>query len=323
MRKHELFFCNPSLYVVEISPPLAASCKKSIQNLGIEVSVHSVWKVLGNMRIAIIADIHGNFIACEAVMKDIRSQAPDIIVAAGDLALRGPHPTESVDLVFSECQHVLIGNTDAYLAGRYIRGAYQEQTHWKTELLQWTREKLGPERLDKISRLPFSLSLGPYPGQSIFICHANPRNLEDSLDPTMKEGDLRHYLEGLRSRVIVFGHLHFPYRRRVGQSLLINVGSTGLQRDGDWRASYGLVTFTPTSRKVQIRRVKYPVRQATQALTGRSVPGARMLAQKLLEARYQKHLEFLHAARRFLGIAPHRLPEPRRTLKPAKDEKTP
>ncbi|MCL2011440.1 MAG: metallophosphatase family protein [Cystobacterineae bacterium] len=273
------------------------------------------------MRIAIIADIHGNFIACEAVMKDIRRQAPDLIVAAGDLALRGPHPTESVDLVFSECQHVLIGNTDAYLAERYIRGAYQEQAHWKTELLQWTREKLGPERLNKMAQLPFSLSLMPYLGQSIFICHANPRNLEDSLEPTLPEAALRYYLEGIRARVIVFGHLHFPYRRRVGSSLLIDVGSTGLQRDGDWRASYGLVTFTPTSRKVQIRRVKYPVRQATQALTGRSVPGARMLAQKLLEARYQKHLEFLYAARRFLGMAPSRLPEPKEALQTLKTTK--
>jgi len=271
------------------------------------------------MRIAILADIHGNFVACEAVMKDIRSQAPDLIVAAGDLALRGPHPTESVDLVFSECHHVLIGNTDAYLTGRYIRGAYQEQAHWKTELLQWTREKLGPERLHKIAQLPFSFSVAPFPGQSIFICHANPRNLEDSLDPTMDEAKLRHYLEGLRSRVIVFGHLHFPYRRRVGSTLLMDVGSAGLQRDGDWRASYGLVTLGPTSRKVQIRRVKYPVHQATQALTGRSVPGARMLAQKLLEARYQKHLEFLRATRKFLGIPPHRLQAPRRALKPTKD----
>jgi len=272
------------------------------------------------MRIAIIADIHGNFIACEAVMRDIRSQAPDLIVAAGDLALRGPHPAESMDLVFSECRHVLIGNTDAYLADRYIRGAYQEQSHWKTELLQWTRERLGPERLKKIAELPFSLSLSPYPGQSVFICHANPKNLEDSLEPTLNESSLRHYLEGIRARVIVFGHLHFPYRRRVGSSLLIDVGSTGLQRDGDWRASYGLVTFTPTSRKVQIRRVKYPVRQATQALTGRSVPGARMLAQKLLEARYQKHPDFLQAARRFLGIAPNRLQEPHRAFQsfPAK-----
>ncbi|MCL2315086.1 MAG: metallophosphatase family protein, partial [Proteobacteria bacterium] len=275
------------------------------------------------MRIAIIADIHGNFIACEAVMKDIRSQAPDFIVAAGDLALRGPHPTESVDLVFSECQHVLIGNTDAYLAGRYVRGAYQEHSHWKTELLQWTQEKLGPERLSKMAQLPFSLSLAPYPGQSIFICHANPKNLEDSLEPTLNESTLRHYLEGIRARVIVFGHLHFPYRRRIGANLLIDVGSTGLQRDGDWRASYGLVTFTPTSRKVHIRRVKYPVRQAMQALTGRSVPGARMLAQKLLEARYQKHLDFLQAARRFLGMAPSQLQEPQRALQPFSPKPTP
>ena len=99
------------------------------------------------MRVAILADIHGNLPACEAVLDDIKKQAPDYIVAAGDLALRGAHPKETVDLLFDRCNAWLMGNTDCYIAGNYLGGAYREKEHWKTDLLAWTRNELGDARV--------------------------------------------------------------------------------------------------------------------------------------------------------------------------------
>ena len=94
------------------------------------------------MRVAILADIHGNLPACEAVLEDIDRMAPDYIVAAGDLALRGAHPRETVELLSDRCDALLMGNTDCYLAGNYLGGAYRERDHWKTELLRWTRDQV-------------------------------------------------------------------------------------------------------------------------------------------------------------------------------------
>lgn len=51
------------------------------------------------MRIAVLSDIHGNLRALEAVLGDLRRQAPDLVVHAGDLALNGPRPAEVVDRV--------------------------------------------------------------------------------------------------------------------------------------------------------------------------------------------------------------------------------
>lgn len=191
------------------------------------------------MRVAVLADIHGNLPACEAVLDDIKKQSPDYIIAAGDLALRGAFPAETTDLLFSSCHSLLIGNTDCYITGTYLGGAYRSRDHWKTELLEWTRDRLGAARVAKMAQMPFSVRYSPRPGQDLYICHANPRNLEDSLEPTLDEATLKRFLQHLDASAIAFGHLHFPYRRRVGRLVVADVASAGIPRDGDMRPGLG------------------------------------------------------------------------------------
>jgi predicted phosphodiesterase len=256
------------------------------------------------MRVAVLADIHGNLPACEAVLEDIQRMTPDYVVAAGDLCLRGAHPKETLELLQSRCHALLMGNTDCYIAGNYLGGAYREKDHWKRDLLQWTREQLGGEQVAKLGSLPFAVRYSPRRGQDLYICHANPKNLEDSLEPTLDEATLRRFFQNVDASACAFGHLHFPYRRRLGRMVIADVASAGLPRDGDLRPAYGLFTFTPKGWRVQIRRVRYPVKKATQAITARQVPGGPLLIHKLIEARYRHHPALLEAARRHSGLPP-------------------
>ncbi|MFO0597644.1 MAG: metallophosphoesterase [Myxococcaceae bacterium] len=262
------------------------------------------------MRVAVLADIHGNLPAAEAVMEDIERQSPDFIVAAGDLAMRGSHPAETIDLLADKCDALLMGNTDAYIANIYLAGAYREPEHWKTELLQWTRDQLGSERIARLKAMPFSVRYSPRRGQDLFVCHANPKNLEESLEPTLDEGTIRRLLQHVDATAMAFGHLHFPYRRRVGKLVIADVASAGIPRDGDLRPAWGLFTWTPRGWRVQIRRVRYAVRKATQALTARRVPGAPLLIHKMIECRYRHHALLAEAARRHSGLPPYLKPPP-------------
>lgn len=262
------------------------------------------------MRVAVLADIHGNLPACEAVMEDIERQSPDYIVAAGDLAMRGSHPAETVDLLADRCDALLMGNTDAYIAGLYLAGAYREAEHWKTDLLAWTRDQMGSERIAKLASMPFSVRYSPRRGQDLFVCHANPKNLEESLEPTLDESTIRRLLQHVDATAMAFGHLHFPYRRRVGKLVIADVASAGIPRDGDLRPAWGLFTWTPRGWRVQIRRVRYAVRKATQALTARKVPGAPLLIHKMIECRYRHHALLAEAARRHSGLPPYLKPPP-------------
>jgi len=257
------------------------------------------------MRVAVLADVHGNLPALEAVLQDISRHSPDYVVAAGDLALRGAHPAEVVDLLKDRCHALLMGNTDCYLAGNYLGGAYRERDHWKTELLHWTRDRLGEERVRLLGSLPFSTRYSPRRGQDLFICHANPRNLEDSIEPTLDDNTLRRFLSHVEASAVAFGHLHFPYRRRLGRVMVADVASAGIPRDGDLRPAWGLFTFNNRGWRVQIRRVRYAVRHATQSLQQLKVPGASLLIHKMLEARYRHHALLSEAARKHSGLPPH------------------
>lgn len=261
------------------------------------------------MRVAVLADIHGNVAAAEAVLADIAKEAPDYVVAAGDLAMRGAHPAETVDLLVEKCDALLMGNTDAYLANLYLSGAYREPEHWKTELLHWTREQLGAARIEHLGALPFSVRYSPRRGQDLFVCHANPKNLEESIEPTLDEALVRRMLHHLDATALAFGHLHFPYRRRIGKLVLADVASAGIPRDGDLRPAWGLFSWTPRGWRVQIRRVRYAVRKATQALAARKVPGAPLLIHKMLECRYRHHALLAEAARRHSGLPPNARPQ--------------
>ncbi|MCU0697586.1 MAG: metallophosphoesterase [Myxococcaceae bacterium] len=262
------------------------------------------------MRVAVLADIHGNLPACEAVLEDIKRQAPDAIVAAGDLCLRGAWPKETFDLLHDACDALLMGNTDCYLAGNYLSGAYREKDHWKTDLLDWTRDQLGAEKTAALGQLAFSTRYSPRKGQDLFVCHANPRNLEDSLEPTLDDHTVRKLLGNLDATALAFGHLHFPYRRRLGRLVMADVASAGIPRDGDLRPAWGLFTWTPRGWRVQIRRVRYAVRRATSGLHERKVPGASLLVHKMLECRYRHHELMAQAARRHSGLPPYLKPPP-------------
>src|SRR5688500_17125192 len=109
------------------------------------------------MRVAVLADIHGNLPACEAVLEDIARTSPDSVVAAGGLALRGAHPKETLELRDDKCDSLLMGNTDCYIAGQYLGGAYRERDHWKTDLLGWTRDQLGEAWTKRLGLLDFSV----------------------------------------------------------------------------------------------------------------------------------------------------------------------
>jgi hypothetical protein len=237
------------------------------------------------MRVAILADIHGNLPACEAVLEDIARNGADAVVAAGDLALRGAHPRETVELLFDRCQSVLMGNTDCYIAGNYLGGAYREREHWKRDLLAWTRDQLGAEWMRKLGELPFSVRFSPRRGQDLYVCHANPRNLEDSVDPTLDDAALRRFFAHLTRRR-AFGHLHFPAGGASG-GCCCRRGPAGIPRDGDVRPATGSSPGPAGPVGADPPRALL-VRQATQALTARRVPGDR-LQHKLPGARYRHH----------------------------------
>ncbi|MEP7198392.1 MAG: metallophosphoesterase family protein [Chloroflexota bacterium] len=227
------------------------------------------------MRICIFSDTHGNLSALDAVLADMQPRGPfDLTVMAGDLALFGPRPAETIDRIRAMGCLVLMGNTDQYIV-QNAQGAYD-----------WIRAQLGAERLHYLAGLPFAYAVQPQAGHELLICHANPKDLEDHLRPDRPEAEVRALLDGVSAEVIAFGHIHTPYIRTVGAHTLFDIASVGLPRDGDTRAAYGIAAWTRNGWQLEHRRVAYDVEAVVADMRASGMPNAEEKIQILRSASY-------------------------------------
>jgi predicted phosphodiesterase len=237
------------------------------------------------MRIAIISDIHGNLIAFDAVLQDLQEQPPvDHLVIAGDLCLNGPCPRQVIERVQSLRCPVIQGNTDMEIVTQA-----PEKGEKKRNTAAWTREQIGQPGIHYLASLPFSHTISTPTGRDLLIVHANPLNLEDAIFPNSSDAELETMLGGLDGSVdvLAFGHLHIAFIRKWRHLLLFDVGSCGIPRDEDRRASYGILTWDEHQGwQAEIHRVPYDIEAVIRQIRASGMPNPEKRVKVLVEARY-------------------------------------
>jgi predicted phosphodiesterase len=223
---------------------------------------------------AILSDIHGNLEALTAVLADARGRGCEQVVCLGDIVGYGPNPCECVDQVmqFEAC---ILGNHD--LAALFDPEGFSNVAE---QAIFWTRQQLEGKqrmaseplsairaRLDYLSRLPRIRR----EGNTLFV-HGSVRNpVNEYVFP--EDVYNRRKMEKLFSmvqKVCFQGHTHVPgVFTSEGQFLrptdltegfslgeeksLVNVGSVGQPRDGDWRSCYVILD----ENRLFFQRVEY------------------------------------------------------------------
>jgi putative phosphoesterase len=225
------------------------------------------------VRLAVIADIHGNLLALEAVQADLRRHAPDVVVNLGD-HLSGPLQAAST--------------ADLLIASNYlhIRGNHDRQ------LLDRPHEKMGPSDQAAFGHLTSrhkewlsSLPATKMFGDSILLCHGTPDNdLEYLLEEIHgTEARLRspeqvtQQLGVSNARVVLCAHSHIPRMvRAAGGVTIVNPGSVGLpayddthpslhyMETGSPHARYAIIHQAPGSIRVDFIAVEYDWEQASK-----------------------------------------------------------
>lgn len=224
------------------------------------------------MRIAIISDIHGNRTALEAVIADLRVMAPDLVLQGGDLADGGANPAWIVDCIRDLGWQGVAGNTDEMLWRPEALPDFGKLSAVIEERADATREKLGEERLAWLKALPLK-----YADDRLALVHASPESLWRAPAPEASDGELRTVYGCLQRPLAVYGHVHRPFARNVGELTVVNSGSAGLPYDGDRRAAYLLLDdYNPT-----VRRVEYDVDREVKALLDSAAPHGEWIARML------------------------------------------
>jgi predicted phosphodiesterase len=242
------------------------------------------------MRIAVLSDLHGNLLALEAVLADLRRRGPfDQIVVAGDLVWSGPWPAEVVDRVRALNAVVIQGNTDAFFCRTADNPPAGKQEERFAAHLTWMRERLGPERVRYLASLPFSHRISPAPGGDLLVVHANPTDYDRPISPHISDAELDELLlvAGHEPdwRALAFGHLHIPFIRRWRGRLLVNVASVGLPLDGDPRAAYAILTWDGALWQAEHHRVDYEVPVVAYHMRHSGMPRGAHFAERLMAAR--------------------------------------
>lgn len=240
------------------------------------------------MRLAAISDIHGNAVAFQAVVDDLRRQSPDVVVCLGDIVMRGPQPKECVDMLRSLNPLVTVrGNFD----DRFTRWPSPDWTPatYKDELLlrdfEFTCATLPETDQAWLGNLPLGFSMS-MDGLDIELYHAAPGSLVQYTWPWAPLEDLSKMRVNSSTKLVLFGHMHQPFVRSAQGFTIVNAGSTGLSFDGDNRASYAIIDVTKTDLAIQVRRVSYDVEAAIQVARGRCMPDIEVFEHALRHAAY-------------------------------------
>ena len=234
------------------------------------------------MRIAVVSDIHGNLTAFEAVLADLRQTSPDLIFHGGDLPHGGSSPAEVIDRIRDLGWPGVLGNTDEMLFDPESLAAFAArsphlQSMWIAieEMAAATREALGQARIEWLRELPRKQVHG-----SLSLIHASPETTWRAPGPEATDGELESLYGPMGSSVVVYGHIHRSFVRRVSGTMTINAGSASLSYDGDPRAAYLLLDdSTPT-----IRRVDYDVEREIDSLAACGLPHGDWIARTLVSA---------------------------------------
>jgi putative phosphoesterase len=238
------------------------------------------------MRLAVVSDIQGNLTALEAVVADIEHRGLDQVVHGGDVALIGARPAEVIDRLAELGWPGILGNTDELL-WRPEQFEVRLRAAPKLEPLlrmlfenyaSATLERIGEVRLELVRELPESRSVA-----NVGLVHASPGDLWRAPMPNASEEALEATYGRVGSAVVVYGHIHRPFVRQIGELTVANAGSVGLPLDGDPRASYLLIE----DRRVELIRVEYAVETEVAALRASGYPDSDRIAQMLRIGRFE------------------------------------
>ena len=237
------------------------------------------------MRIAAFSDTHGNLPALDAVLEDMARRGPfDHVLMAGDLVVGGPYPGETLAAIRAMNVPVVLGNTDYYLIAPPDDPELPDLA--EQAMNAWAAERIGPEGIAYLRALPRQYRL-PGPAGGLLMVHANPDNLEDPIGPDEDERMLEERLSGVDAGVLLFGHLHIAYQRRLGPLLLVDTASVGFPRDGDHRAAWSEIQHNDTGWHAAIHRVPYDMEAVAVMLEQCGMPNGRKRAKVLRQARYK------------------------------------
>ena len=205
------------------------------------------------MRLLMISDLHGNKEALDAVLDIVRY---DKIVCMGDLVDYGPDPLAVIDWIRSNNVPTIRGNHDNAVALHVDCGCSYKYKHLSEATREYTWAQISDKEEKFLMSLPLSLDFD-FDNLKIKAVHGSPKSFFNYMYPDTPSDTIGTMTEGAACDYMLAGHTHVPMIRATGRFTILNPGSVGQPRDGNWMASCML--FDTETARPEIIRIKYNI----------------------------------------------------------------
>jgi putative phosphoesterase len=238
------------------------------------------------MKLALIADIHGNVVALNAVLSDIAKDGVDKIICLGDVA-NGPQPLEVLKRVRELRCPIVMGNADGWLLGQFTPEPEGEIGKRILDMGNWCREQLSKSDLDFLKTFQPTHSIQLDDMTELLCFHGSLRSYDEIIRSTTPDDELEPIFAGLGAQIYAGGHTHTPMLRRYKSSFLINPGSVGLPYYFDAetglprnlpKGEYALICAERGALSVDFHRVPFDAEEFAQAVLQSGMPHAEWFA---------------------------------------------
>jgi putative phosphoesterase len=234
--------------------------------------------------VAAIYDVHGNLPALETVLADLQSVNPDLVVVGGDV-VAGPMPAEVLDRLTTLGERICFvrGNAD-----REVVAAYDDRRYAKAidvadppeRVAAYAASKIGRGHRDLLASFTKRLVVEVEGLGQILFCHGSPRSDEEIVTAATTEGRLREILARVDQDLVVCGHTHAQFDRRIGGKRVVNAGSVGMPYQGKPVGAFWLLLGPG---RAAARRSDYDLERAVGRIRATGYPDAEDMAEILLE----------------------------------------
>jgi predicted phosphodiesterase len=230
------------------------------------------------MRIAVIADIHGNSRRWMPYWPIFGSRSRTWSIMAATSFFGGCNPSEVVDCIVQEGWKGVLGNTDEMLWDTSARPGLEASAPQLKPLFKVlfdssgpaTKKMIGPSRLAWLRALPTELR-----HENVVLMHASPGNLWRAPMETADDAELEKTYKQLNAAIVVYCHIHKPFIRKIGNMTVCNTGSVGSPYDNDPRASYLMID----NGQPATHRVAYDMEKETGRLLASDYPYKEWIAE--------------------------------------------
>jgi putative phosphoesterase len=232
-------------------------------------------------RVAAIYDVHGNLPALEAVLADLQSVSPDLIVVGGDV-VAGPMPAEVLYRLAALSKSICFvrGNADREVVAAYDDGRYADAADPAERTAAFAASKIDRAHRDLLASFAERLVVEIEGVGQVLFCHGSPRSDEEIVSAATTEGRLREILAEVDQDVVVCGHTHAQFDWSVGTKRVVNAGSVGMPYQGKPVGAFWLLLGADD---ITLRRSDYDLDRAVERIRATGYPEAADVAQILLE----------------------------------------